>query len=316
VSQDPAALDLHVPNGGYAWWYVDGLSDDGRHGLTLIAFIGSVFSPYYFADRRRGRDDPREHCSLNVCLYGAKRRWSMTERHSGAVRQTESMLSIGPSRLEWKADGLTVEIDEVCAPLPYRVRGRVRIRPDFINDRVFVLDAAGRHRWRPVAPSARVEVELEQPALRWSGHAYFDRNWGDEQIEDGFAYWDWSRAEIPNGHDNESAILYNMDRREGGRKSLALRLSRQGVEEFEPPPDHRLPRTPIWQQPRHSQSDAGHPPRVAKTLEDTPFYARSVLDTHLLGRPLTAVHESLCLDRFRSPIVQRMLPYRMRRQGG
>ncbi len=33
--------------GGYAWWYVDALSDDGRHGLTLIAFIGSVFSPYY-----------------------------------------------------------------------------------------------------------------------------------------------------------------------------------------------------------------------------------------------------------------------------
>ena len=32
---------------GYVWWYVDALSDDGRHGLTLIAFIGSVFSPYY-----------------------------------------------------------------------------------------------------------------------------------------------------------------------------------------------------------------------------------------------------------------------------
>ena len=36
-----------VAPGGYAWWYVDALSDDGRHGLTIIAFIGSVFSPYY-----------------------------------------------------------------------------------------------------------------------------------------------------------------------------------------------------------------------------------------------------------------------------
>ncbi|PIY72746.1 MAG: carotenoid 1,2-hydratase, partial [Rhodobacterales bacterium CG_4_10_14_0_8_um_filter_70_9] len=27
---------------------MDGLSDDGRHGITLIAFIGSVFSPYYY----------------------------------------------------------------------------------------------------------------------------------------------------------------------------------------------------------------------------------------------------------------------------
>ena len=29
-----------------AGWYVDAISDDGRHGLTIIAFIGSVFSPY------------------------------------------------------------------------------------------------------------------------------------------------------------------------------------------------------------------------------------------------------------------------------
>jgi hypothetical protein len=34
-------------DGGYIWWYVDALSDDGVHGLTMIAFIGSVFSPYY-----------------------------------------------------------------------------------------------------------------------------------------------------------------------------------------------------------------------------------------------------------------------------
>ena len=39
---------------GYVWWYVDALSDDGQHGLTLIAFIGSVFSPFYAWSRRRG----------------------------------------------------------------------------------------------------------------------------------------------------------------------------------------------------------------------------------------------------------------------
>ena len=38
-------FDAPVPPGGYAWWYVDALSDDGRHGLTVIAFVGSVFSP-------------------------------------------------------------------------------------------------------------------------------------------------------------------------------------------------------------------------------------------------------------------------------
>jgi carotenoid 1,2-hydratase len=39
-----------------------------------------------------------------------------------------------------------------------------------------------------------------------------------------------------------------------------------------------------------------------------------VLDSHVLGRSVTAVHESLSLERFRSPIVQHMLPYRMPRR--
>ena len=30
-------FDRPVPSGGYAWWYIDALSEDGAHGLTLIA---------------------------------------------------------------------------------------------------------------------------------------------------------------------------------------------------------------------------------------------------------------------------------------
>ncbi len=315
MSNCPAELDAQVPAGGYAWWYLDGLSDDGRHGLTLIAFIGSVFSPYYFRGRRRGQNDPRDYVSLNVCLYGTARRWTMTERPGGSLDQSPSRLAIGPSRLRWDAsEGLTVAIDEIGTPIPQRVRGHVRLSPNFGNERVFTLDEAGRHRWRPVAPSARIEVELQRPQLRWTGHAYFDRNWGDEPLEDGFVYWDWSRAAVSGRSGAEATILYNIERRQAGPKSLALRFTAGGVEELEPPPNHRLPRTPIWQLPRSSQADPRYPPRVAKTLEDTPFYSRSVIDTHLLGRPLTAVHESLSLNRFRSPVVQQMLPYRMPRR--
>jgi hypothetical protein len=59
-------FDHPVTPGGYAWWYVDALSDDGHHGLTIIAMIGSVFSPYYARQRRRGKADPLNHCGLNV----------------------------------------------------------------------------------------------------------------------------------------------------------------------------------------------------------------------------------------------------------
>ena len=33
-------FDQKVPDGGYLWWYVDAMSDDGQHGITLIAFVG------------------------------------------------------------------------------------------------------------------------------------------------------------------------------------------------------------------------------------------------------------------------------------
>ena len=54
-------------------------------------------------------------------------------------------------------------------------------------------------------------------------------------------------------------------------------------------------------------------PHVLKTLEDAPFYARSVISARLLDEPVTLMHESLSLDRFRKPIVQAMLPFRMPR---
>ena len=52
---------------------------------------------------------------------------------------------------------------------------------------------------------------------------------------------------------------------------------------------------------------------VVRTLEDAPFYARSVISARLLGEPVTLMHESLSLDRFKMPIVQAMLPFRMPR---
>ena len=77
------ALDFAaaVPSNGYVWWYLDALSDDGESGLTIIAFIGSVFSPYYAWARRKGDAGPENHVAVNVALYGkGGKRWSMTER--------------------------------------------------------------------------------------------------------------------------------------------------------------------------------------------------------------------------------------------
>lgn len=300
-------FDTPVAQDGYVWWYVDALSDDGRHGLTVIAFIGSVFSPYYALARRRGGGDPLDHCAVNVALYGPGRgRWAMTERGRASLQRSESGLRIGPSSLSWDGAALTLDLDEVAAPLPSRIRGRVRLTPSALTNRTFALDAAGRHRWSPIAADARVEVALERPDLRWFGHGYFDSNAGERPLEDDFSIWNWSRAKLKRG----SAVLYAVE----GRPPIAIRIDPSGaVEPFEPPAPTTLPRTPLWRIPREGRADPGAPVRILKTLEDSPFYSRSVIDCALLGETATAMHESLCMARFRTPWTQLMLPFRMPR---
>jgi carotenoid 1,2-hydratase len=304
-------FDTPVAPGGYIWWYLDALSDDGLHGITLIALLGSVFSPYYALARRRGNADPLNHCALNVALYGkGGKHWAMTERGRRQVRTSPDTLRIGPSALHWDDDDLSLTIDEVTAPWPSRIRGRISLRPAGLNPRQFTLDAHGRHRWWPIAPRARIEIDLERPARRWSGTAYLDSNTGDEPLEQGFRRWDWSRAALRDA----TAILYDATRRDGTRHSLALRFDADArVEPFEPPPAVRLPKTTIWRIARGTQSEDSA--RIVKTLEDTPFYARSLVASRLLGEPITAMHESLSLGRFDTTWAKLLLPFRMPRRG-
>lgn len=298
---------------GYAWWYVDALSDDGRHGLCIIAFIGSVFSPYYAWNRRRGPADPAAFCAINVALYGAAgRRWTMTERGAGALARTARHLQVGPSSLHWDRDALTIRFDEVAVPWPRRVRGEVRLQPEALPGRGFLLDPAGRHRWRPIAPRARVSVRLASPEAGWTGRGYFDTNDGDGPLAGDFVGWDWSREAGAQG----GRIVYDARRRDGGSTGLALSLTPGGdLVDIAPPPLVRLPRT-WWGLTRSTRADAGDRARIVLGLEDTPFYSRSVVETRWGGGPATFVHESLSLDRFTSPVVQAMLPFRMPRRAG
>ncbi|MGG5811530.1 carotenoid 1,2-hydratase [Falsiroseomonas sp. CW058] len=304
------AFDKAVAKRGYAWWYVDALSDDGRHGITVIAFIGTVFSPWYALARMAEGGtggDPQDHCCLNVALYGAPRRWAMTDRRRGALRRGPDFLQIGPSGLEWDGNALTIRIEEVTAPFPSRLRGVVRVVPRAVSTRRFVLDSDGRHHWQPIAARSRVEVALESPALRWSGPAYFDTNEGTAPLEQDFREWDWCRAPM----ERETAILYNAQRRDGTAQSLALRVTDDGrVEDVEPPPERRMKRT-LWRIARPTRSEGAA--EVVRTLVDAPFYSRSEIRTRLLGQDATAVHESLSLDRFRSPAMFAMLPFRVPR---
>ena len=301
-------FDQPVGRNGYAWWYVDALSDDGQNGITIIAFVGSVFSPYYAFARRKGPADPLDHCAINVAVYrGRGSRWAMTERRRSAVSRTRDHFMVGTSGVSWDGRSLTISIDEITVPIPGRIRGTVRVVPTAITGQAFTLNEDGHHQWWPIAPCARVQVRLDHPQLRWQGDGYFDMNRGSAPLEQGFVDWQWARGAMQDG----TAILYEAQRRDGSRTDLALTFDVQGrLRRFEPPPLIELRRTG-WRVGRSVRSEENA--RVIRTLEDAPFYARSVVSAKLLGETVTLMHESLSLDRFKRPLVQAMLPFRMPR---
>jgi carotenoid 1,2-hydratase len=231
----------------------------------------------------------------------------MTERGRADLSRDRDTLRIGPSRVTRDGDDTVFHIDEIGAPLPRRIRGTVRLRPDIPAGPRFALDSAGRHTWQALAPRARIEVDLDRPDLRWSGTGYLDTNDGQAPLESDFISWEWGRAATAEG----AAVVYDVLQRDGTRSALAQRFGSDGNRGFEPPPAYEAPATSLWRIPRPARGERAG---TMTTIEDTPFYARSTLRTVWDGRPVYAMHESLRLDRFVTPIVQAMLPFRMPRR--
>ncbi len=302
------AFDAQVPPGGYIWWYLDAISDCGEHALTVIAFVGSAFSPYYAATSWR---NPLDHCALNIALYGKHARWTMTERGAADVRREAKQIRIGPSALRWDHDCLRFDLHEVGAPLPRRVSGSISVYPEAFTSTAFAIGPDNQHVWQPIAPQARIEVRLTAPALTWRGTAYLDSNYGSAPLQDAFSSWRWFRAHTPEG----SVIYYDTTSTSGGCAQLALSIPKSGtLHTAALPPDRLLPTT-LWRLPRIAWGEDASTALIT-TLEDTPFYSRSLVRTKVTGQKAVGFHEYLDLRRLRSPLIRAMLPFRMPRRRG
>ena len=299
-------FNLEVPSNGYAWWYIDGMSYDGAKAISIIGFIGSVFSPWYAWS---GRKEPHNHCCINVALYGKGWRWTMTERGEESLKQSPNQLQVGPSSYTWVDGKLVIAINEVSTPHFDKVIGTVTITPAYITNIEVNLTSDGAHIWRPFAPNAEIEVEIDKKGWKWRGHGYFDANFGTRALEQDFSYWTWSRLACKEG----SVAFYDANRREGEPLSVSLKFNSNGlVEEMKAPPETRLSRS-LWAVNRKTRSDIGYKPRQIKHMLDAPFYTRAGIKTKIFGEEVIGVHEALDLNRFSSPWIKPMLALRVPR---
>ena len=301
-------FNVQVGPNGYAWWYVDGLSDCGTRAVSVIGFIGSVFSPWY---RWSGRKNPQTHVCINVATYGRGGRFTMTDRGQSALRQTASRLEVGPSCMRWENDRLVIDICEVSShPMISKIEGQIRVSPTAITGVELPLTPDGAHIWRPFAPRARIDVDIDRPGWKWSGEGYFDSNFGTRALEEDFSYWTWGRYPTGNG----ATCFYDATRLDGSELAAAFSFDEDGTAADIPlPPKVPLKRS-LWAVKRETRGDTGTRARQMQNMLDAPFYSRSAVRTTLNGYETTGVHEALDLTRFRSPLLKPMLAVRVPRR--
>jgi carotenoid 1,2-hydratase len=305
-------FDAPVRPRGYRWFYLDAVSDDGNHALVVIAMLGSPFSPAYARARSRGATNPLDFSAFNVSVSGTSAsRWALTERKSSAVARDASSLSIGASTMRWLPNGaLEIWVDERSAPWGARIRGRILFHPELRTSEAVAIDGRGEHLWWPVAPFGRVEVELRDPSVRFSGKAYLDSNAGDGPLEESFASWSWARL----SGEHEVSITYDVVTQHGSAIRHGVEVDRDGVRPLVASESARLGMTRFGLS-RTMRSPWGAEAKLVRTVEDGPFYARSIVQCEEPGRsPVRGVHEVVSLDRFASSWVQFLIPFRMRRE--
>ncbi|MDF1727156.1 MAG: carotenoid 1,2-hydratase [Sulfitobacter sp.] len=287
---------------------MDGVSDDGSRAFSVIAFIGSVFSPWYHWS---GRGDPANNCCINVATYGPGGRFAMTDRGRSALRTSADSFTVGPSSLHWDGTALTIDINEISSlPLISRMRGRITLTPSAITQVELPLTPDGVHVWRPFAPVARVSVALEAKGWQFDGHGYFDSNFGTRPLEHDFSYWTWGRYPTAAG----ATCFYDAERRDGTSLEAAVAFTPDGeAREVTPPPRTPFKRT-LWALRRETRADPGTIPFQTKAMLDAPFYSRALVETRIDGERTQGVHEALDLDRYANPLIKGMLACRVPRR--
>lgn len=282
------------------------MSDDARFGLTAISMLGSVFSPYYKRARARGDADPLAFSAANVALYTPSGdAWALTEVPS--ARRSARALEIAGSRFAWTDRGLSFTFSERTSPWRRPLAGEVEVTFDRAHGVPVAIDRAGRHTWWPIVPHARATVSVPTHGARFSGSAYVDANRGCEGLEERIDAWSWSR--VATGE--RTVITYDVCERDADPRVATFAFDRDARPVDPPVLARRDVAVTRWgvRRPHRAAGDV----RLVRTLEDTPFYARSLIEERVDGQIARGVHESLDLCRFRRGWVQHLLGYRMSR---
>lgn len=229
----PSPAALTAP-GGFAWWYLDAVNEDGD-GLVLIWSFGLPFLPGQGQAARAGHGLPAtQRPSLNLAVYrgGAERFYLLQEHPPESAQLTPEGGTMGASTLRsWIAEDqrhLEVVLDTPVPGSPHPLTGQLRLSAPAV-DLPGPVGPPSAHAWRPLACACTVAAELklgDERLLSGSFRAYHDRNESPSPLHTlGIEHWIWGRVAFPD----HERIFYALWPESGGAPQvLGLRVDRDG----------------------------------------------------------------------------------------
>ena len=201
--------DLLHSDGGFAWWYLDVLDEEGS-GVVIIAAFGLPFLPGYASSARAGcAPQAGERPSLNIAVYerGEPVFYLLQEHPAEDCRWEEDGegAHIGRSHLRSVPHGdirsVEVVLDVDVPHLAERLTGTIRMHGPVLRNASAV--GTGAHRWTPLTTACGATVDLRlgsSSLLRVQGRGYHDRNGCSVPLHElGIEHWVWGRTPLPEG---------------------------------------------------------------------------------------------------------------------
>ncbi len=340
ADRPPDQAVLHSP-GGFTWFYVDLVDDQGR-GATVIWSWGLPFLPGYVQAARVGRPElPINRPSVNVVVYGAGRErfYLLSELPAQDCQWSADGRSwrLGDCFFEWTdtAHGagsvptraLQARLD-LALPTGGRVTGELQVSGKLRRDcpgGPASADPAGTHRWTPMVAATRGCLELRTPGgeLRVEGRAYHDRNSAARPLTAlGIERWWWGRLALP-GRD---VIFYRLIPSQPGARprDLVVEVGADGscrAREDAEITVGRLRRSTWglrWPTSATFLDPDGVPVHVdvSALLDNGPFYQRYLLRGRCGADEAYGVGEIVVPDRVDSDLLRPLVRMRVHRSDG
>jgi carotenoid 1,2-hydratase len=292
--------------GAYRWFYADVTA--GPFSAVFIFMLGSLFSPRYSVNARRG-GRPVEHSAVNFALYheGVRRLWVLSE-YPRAELESPGRLRIGRSTLTYvdrgpEAGTVRMEVEDWTAPWGRPVRASLSLAPLTPVGEVVRLMPELPHYWQALAPRARARLEVPSLGVEADGLGYHDTNHGDELLGERLSGWHWARTH----REDVTVVDYHLP---DGVPSVRV-MARAGALKYERAPVGEARPTSItgWglRVPArlHAGDEVVGEPRL---LESSPFYAR----LEARQGAWDSLGEVADFRRFHSPFIRWMAHFRTR----